>query len=89
MLNENTSTRICVLIESTRDQEMQDLGRILAEVSEENVWESGPTLEWYGGDEETEAYYYFQWGEIEVPVRENVRYEFLRETGELVGEFPV
>lgn len=86
---EITSTRICALVESTRDQEMKHLEQVLVEASEGNAWEGGPALQWYEGDDETEAYYYFQWGEIEVPVQENVWYEFLRETGELVGEFPV
>lgn len=83
------TSRLYVTVEEIEDRAMHRFWLLLEEFAENYSWECGCRLEWYEGDEETEPYYYLQREGIEIPIRENVRYEFLTDTGELVGEFPV
>lgn len=57
----------------------------LCKLAEKYGWEHVPSLEWREGREGAESYHYLLYGEVEIPIREHMEYEFSMCTGELVS----
>lgn len=77
------SFRVCTV------EGIHKLAEELCKLAEKYGWEHAPSLERYEGNADEESYYYLLSGEVEIPIKEQMVYEFSMCTGRLVSTAPL
>lgn len=77
------SFRVCTV------EGIHKLAEELYKLAEKYDWEHAPSLEWHEGVGDEESYYYLLCGAVEIPIKEQMVYEFSMCTGRLVSTAPL